>query len=102
MLGRRHPSTPTGFLRWWQDESTALRRNREIADLGAELDDLGRRLAERWGCDPLVIDAAWLHADRDAKAPPGRCRNRTVWRTFRKPVAGSSKPRGRWAEKRSS
>ncbi len=29
-----------------------------------DLTDLGRRLAERWGCDPLVADAAWLHADR--------------------------------------
>ena len=41
----------------------ALAATREIADLGAELDDLGRRLAERWGCDPLVIDAVWLHAE---------------------------------------
>jgi signal transduction histidine kinase len=55
---------PEWLLRWWQDESPALRRQREIADLGTELDDLGRRLAERWGCDPLVIDAAWLHSDR--------------------------------------
>ena len=35
----------------------------ERADLGSDLGDLGRRLAERWGCDPLVVDAAWLHAD---------------------------------------
>jgi signal transduction histidine kinase len=55
---------PDWFLRWWQDESKSLRRKRELADLGAELDDIGRRLAERWGCDPLVIDAAWLHGDR--------------------------------------
>ena len=58
---------PDWVLRWWQDESTPVRRDREIAELGAELDDLGRRLAERWGCDPLVIDAAWLHADRSRK-----------------------------------
>jgi signal transduction histidine kinase len=58
---------PDWVLRWWQDESRALRRDREIADLGAELDDLGRRLAERWGCDPLVIDAAWLHSDHTRK-----------------------------------
>ena len=32
---------------------------------GASLSAVGRRLAERWGCDPLVIDAAWLHADGD-------------------------------------
>jgi signal transduction histidine kinase len=54
---------PDWVLRWWQDETLALRRKREIADLGSELDDLGRRLAERWGCDPLVIDAVWLHSD---------------------------------------
>jgi len=55
---------PDWVLRWWQDETSNLRRQREIADLGAEIDDVGRRLAERWGCDPLVIDTVWLHADR--------------------------------------
>ena len=35
----------------------------EQADLGSDLGDLGRRLAERWGCDPMVVNAAWLHAD---------------------------------------
>ena len=58
---------PDWVLRWWQDETLALRRKREIADLGSELDDLGRRLAERWGCDPLVIDAVWLHSDHGQK-----------------------------------
>ncbi len=61
---------PDWVLRWWQDDSPVIRRKREIADLGAELDDLGRRLAERWGCDPLVIDAAWLHADRGGAFRP--------------------------------
>jgi signal transduction histidine kinase len=37
----------------------------ERDDLGSDLDDLGRRLAERWGCSPLVVDSVWLHADRD-------------------------------------
>jgi signal transduction histidine kinase len=54
---------PDWLLRWWQDDAPALRRDRETADLGGELDDLGRRLAERWRCDPLVIDAVWLHSD---------------------------------------
>jgi signal transduction histidine kinase len=53
--------------RWWQTASTPLRRDREIADLGADLDDVGRRLAERWGCEPLVIDAVWLHSDHSRK-----------------------------------
>ena len=34
---------------------------------GLSLSGVGRRLAERWGCDPLVIDAAWLHADLDGR-----------------------------------
>ena len=38
----------------------------------SDLDDLGRRLAERWGCDPLVVDAAWLHADRGGVAESRR------------------------------
>ena len=43
--------------------TTRLRERMEQDDLGSDLGDLGRRLAERWGCDPLVVDAAWLHAD---------------------------------------
>lgn len=40
----------------------AERRNFEIRDLGCETNDLGREIAERWGCDPLIADAAWLHS----------------------------------------
>jgi len=54
---------PEWLVRWWQDENPISRSQREIADLGTDLDDLGRRLAERSGCDSLVIDAAWLHGD---------------------------------------
>ncbi len=44
---------------------------------GSEVSGLGRSLAERWGCEPLVVDAAWLHADLGAdlgvcSAQPGR------------------------------
>ncbi len=53
-----------GWLEAWSRATTAeARRRLEIADLGLELCDIGRRLAERWGCSRLVIDAAWLHAD---------------------------------------
>ncbi len=58
---------PDWLVRWWQTAGTPLRRDREIADLGADLDDLGRRLAERWGCESLVIDAVWLHSDHSRK-----------------------------------
>lgn len=44
--------------------SPSERRVAEREWLGRELSGLGRDLAERWGCDPLVVDAAWLHADR--------------------------------------
>jgi signal transduction histidine kinase len=94
---------PEWVLRWCQEESPALRRKREIADLGTELDDLGRRLAERWGCDPLVIDAVWLHSDqsgamRQVAAQPDRlayiqearrCVEQTPWafdRTTQEPM----------------
>ncbi len=52
---------PEWMARWWREPDKLDRRQREIADLGTDLDDLGRRLAERLGCVPLVIDAAWLH-----------------------------------------
>jgi signal transduction histidine kinase len=57
---------PEWLLRWWHEPDAGSRRRREITDLGTDLTDLGRRLAERWGCDPLVVDAAWLHGDRGA------------------------------------
>lgn len=41
----------------------ALRRDLERAWLGVEATELGRNLAERWGCDPTLVDATWLHAD---------------------------------------
>jgi signal transduction histidine kinase len=49
------------IVRWSQDANALSRRQRELADLGTDLDDLGRRLAERWACEPLVVDAVWLH-----------------------------------------
>ncbi len=54
---------PEWLVRWWPEPDAGARRLREIADLGTDLSDLGRQLAERWGCDPLVVDAAWLHGD---------------------------------------
>jgi signal transduction histidine kinase len=68
---------PEWMARWWHDSAGRARRQREVAELGTDLDDLGRRLAERWGCDPLVVDAAWLHdshgmAIQGAAAEPAR------------------------------
>jgi signal transduction histidine kinase len=51
---------PEWLTRWSQEENPVVRRRTELADLGTDLDDLGRRLAERWGCEPVVIDAAWM------------------------------------------
>ncbi|MBV8488655.1 MAG: HDOD domain-containing protein [Planctomycetaceae bacterium] len=51
------------IVRWLGQTDPAARRQMEISDLGTELPDLGRRLAERFGCDPLVVEAAWLHDD---------------------------------------
>jgi signal transduction histidine kinase len=52
---------PEWIVRWLNEDDPRLRLAREQSDLGMELCELGRRLAERWGCDPLVVDAAWLH-----------------------------------------
>ena len=52
---------PDWFARWLNEDDRAARRRLELVDLGTDLADLGRRLAERWGCDPLVVDAAWLY-----------------------------------------
>ena len=76
MLGRRRRPARLGRSGGGKTRLRA-RRQREIADLGADLDELARRLAQRWGCDPLVVDAVWLHSDREralhrAAAQPGR------------------------------
>jgi signal transduction histidine kinase len=44
-------------------DDLAERRARERTLLGCGAPELGRRLAERFGCDPLLADVAWLHAD---------------------------------------
>jgi signal transduction histidine kinase len=54
---------PAWLAAWLAEPDRAARREFERQGLGCELTTLGRVLAERWRCDPLVVDAAWLHAD---------------------------------------
>jgi signal transduction histidine kinase len=55
-----------GWLADWLAQTDAQHQLAfERATLGIELSSLGRLLAERWGCDRLLVDAAWLHADRE-------------------------------------
>ena len=68
---------PEWLARWDSTEAPEARRALELRDLGAELSSLGRTLAERWECDPLVADATWLYDTRDhgllsSSAEPGR------------------------------
>ncbi len=56
---------PEWIVRWIGEPDPRARRRWEIAALGADFGEVGRRLAERWGCDPLVVDAAWLHGEGD-------------------------------------
>ena len=65
------------WFRDWLETTDSRRAEKERRDLGTDLGTLGRRLAERWGCDPLVSDAAWLHdrplhALKSAAAEPER------------------------------
>ena len=43
--------------RWLGENDPRTRKEWEISEFGTDLCDLGRRLAERWGCDPLVVEA---------------------------------------------
>ena len=52
-------------LATWLSASPGDRSDLASRWLGSSLSAMGRRLAERWGSDPLVIDAVWLHNDRD-------------------------------------
>jgi signal transduction histidine kinase len=70
---------PEWFTAWLAEADAPARRERERQALGTEMTAIGRTLAERWGADPLVSDAAWLHADRDGRlngcaSDPGRLR----------------------------
>lgn len=50
----------------------AMRRKAELGLLGREATAIGADLAERWGLGPLVVAAAWLHADArsELRCPP--------------------------------
>jgi signal transduction histidine kinase len=56
---------PAWLAAWMAEPDAARRLELERHSLGCELTSLGRNLAERWRCDPLVVDAAWLHGDLD-------------------------------------
>ena len=57
---------PEALAGWYEEVDQTVRRGLERRWLGSEATSLGRVLAVRWGCEPLVVDAAWLHADLDA------------------------------------
>ncbi|QEH37751.1 Sporulation kinase E [Aquisphaera giovannonii] len=68
---------PDWLVRWLGEPDRRARGELERSHLGTDLPDLGRRLAERWGCEPDVVDAAWLHDPSsgpfaDAASDPGR------------------------------
>ena len=54
----------------WVRADAEARSALEIRWFGGQLSAVGRRLASRLGCDPLVGDAAWLHADIDGTLNP--------------------------------
>jgi len=55
---------PSWLVRWLAEPDREPRSRLE-AELGGDPRDWGRRLAERWGCEPLAVDAAWLHGEDD-------------------------------------
>jgi len=57
--------TPERLADWFEVAGSSERRAFERRWLGEEASSLGRSLAARWRCEPLVVDAAWLHADLD-------------------------------------
>lgn len=54
---------PRWLVDWLALADATERREWEFQSLGMEASELGRRLAERWGCDPRLVDATWLHDD---------------------------------------
>jgi len=58
--------SPEALVAWTEAPDASTRRDLERRWLGVEASSLGRALAVRWGCESLVVEAAWLHADLDA------------------------------------
>ncbi len=54
---------PDRLAIWIGSADESRRRDLEISWVGTDAASLGRTLAQRWGCGPLVADAAWLHDD---------------------------------------
>jgi signal transduction histidine kinase len=54
---------PSLLVALMAEPDPARRRALERSRLGTDAATLGRSLAERWGCDRLVSEVAWLHAD---------------------------------------
>ncbi len=59
-------ASPEALVTWFEATDPTARRDLERRWLGVDASSLGRALAIRWACEPLVVDAAWLHADLDA------------------------------------
>jgi signal transduction histidine kinase len=49
----------------------AERRDLEVLELGRDASSLGLALADRLGCDPLVVDSAWLASDEQGSLNAG-------------------------------
>lgn len=58
-------SDPERLAHLFTIHDPARRREQVRGWLGVDQGGHGRDLAERLGCDALVVDAAWLHDDRD-------------------------------------
>ncbi len=54
---------PERLACWIATPEPDRRRELEAIWLGSDVDSLGRTLAARWGCGPLIADASWLHSD---------------------------------------
>ncbi len=57
---------PESLVAWYAAPDPSARLDLERRWLGMDARALGRLRAIRLGCESLVVDAAWLHADRDA------------------------------------
>ncbi len=62
---------PDRLVAWMGAEDAERRRALESRWLGTSLTGEARRLAARWGLEPLMIEVAWLHGEGDEDLLPG-------------------------------